>query len=420
MQTLESWLEHISAQHWQTIDMGLSRMQTMVQRLDLTRPAPVVITVAGTNGKGSTSMACEALLSAAGIKTGTTLSPHVSSFNERVRIAAEEADDAFICQAFAAVEQQREDLPLTYFEFAALAALWCFKRARVDVAILEIGLGGRLDAFNAIDADIAVITSIGLDHVEYLGDTRAAIGAEKAGILRRGQRVVLGPDMPHSVQAACVALDLQPLSLGEDYDIAVQKAGAGQPANWSVRHHGRVVAADLNFGQCAPQNLLLACLAVADLFDNPFSALAGVAATLAMPGRLQIVRRAERTWVLDVAHNPAGAEFLCEQLLMRGLQPQLVVCGMLCDKDHAGVYERVSTRFAAPWYSVDTHGERGLAAAELAAELPIAVRPFTDMKVLIGEVNSATKPGDVILLFGSFNVIEQFDLVLKTASTFDL
>ena len=203
MTDLNNWLAHISSQHEQVIDMGLCRMQDMVQRLDLACPAPKVITVAGTNGKGTTATAIEALLLAHGLSVGTTLSPHINRFNERIRISGVQASDAKICAAFAAVDAVRRDLPLTYFEFSALAALWCFKDAAVDVAILEIGLGGRLDAFNVVDADIAVITSIGLDHQEYLGDTRELIGAEKAGILRAGQQqVILGADMPQSVFTA--------------------------------------------------------------------------------------------------------------------------------------------------------------------------------------------------------------------------
>ena len=161
MTDLNNWLAHISSQHEQVIDMGLSRMQDMLQRLDLACPASKVITIAGTNGKGTTATAIEALLLAHGVSVGTTLSPHINRFNERIRISGAQASDAKICAAFAAVEAARKDLPLTYFEFSALAALWCFKDAAVDVAILEIGLGGRLDAFNVVDADIAVITSIG-------------------------------------------------------------------------------------------------------------------------------------------------------------------------------------------------------------------------------------------------------------------
>ena len=214
---LSSWLDYIGQQHSEAIDMGLERFSQVQYSLNLKQPAARVITVAGTNGKGTTARVIEALLLDAGYSVGTTLSPHVWRFNERIRIDGKEADDAAICNAFAAVDDARGDLPLTYFEFSALAALFCMARSQVDFAILEIGLGGRLDAFNAVDADVAVITSIGLDHQAFLGDTREAIGGEKAGILRAGQRVVLGQNMPESVYARCRTLDLTPKCWGEDF-----------------------------------------------------------------------------------------------------------------------------------------------------------------------------------------------------------
>ena len=200
---LSTWLTYIDGQHAQSIDMGLARFTRVLNDLDLQQPAPRVITVAGTNGKGSTVRVMETLLLQGGVTVGATLSPHIWRFNERIRINGEDASDESICAAFAAIDRARGDTPLTYFEFGALAALYCMAQARVQVAILEIGLGGRLDAFNAVDADVAVITSIGLDHQAFLGDTREAIGFEKAGILRPGQRVVLGQNMPSTVDARC-------------------------------------------------------------------------------------------------------------------------------------------------------------------------------------------------------------------------
>ena len=414
MRSLESWLEFISTQHWQSIDMGLARMDDMIRRMSLTRPAPTIMTIAGTNGKGSTCIACEALLSARGCRVGTTLSPHLRRFNERVRIDGSEVSDALLCKAFAAVESQREDLPLTYFEFSALAALWCFKQARVDVAILEIGLGGRLDAFNAIDADVAVITSIGLDHQQFLGSNRDAIGAEKAGILRAGQHVALGPDMPDSVLELCASLALEPVQIGQQAGYRVVASSPGTAGTWSILHDQDVLAAELPFGQCAPQNLLLAYLAVRGVQDVPLADIATVVSALYLPGRLQIEHHRNRMWLLDVAHNPAGAQFLCQQLLMRGLMPQAIVCGMLSDKDHGGVFDAVAEHFCAPWWTLTTQGERGLSAQALAAKLPLAMHAFDEIVDLIDEVSSATQPGDVILLLGSFNVVEQFDLVHET------
>ncbi len=330
MQDLDSWLEHIAAAHTQTIDMGLQRMQEMVARLQLQQPAPTIITVAGTNGKGSTCYATEAFLLQAGLTVGATLSPHVTRFNERVRINGQEVDDDLLCQAFAAIDDARDNLPLTYFEFSALAALWCFVQAQVEVCILEIGLGGRLDAFNAVDADIAIITSIGLDHQQYLGHTRQAIGAEKAGILRAGQSVFLGPDMPASVLEACNLLSLQPTILGArwrvDNDAAQQR--------WSVCEADQCRLANQAYQQCAPQNLLLAYLAANAVKPMPVDCIAEINRHLKMPGRMQQFDFKQRMVVCDVAHNPAAAEFLGREIAHRGWQPALIVCGMLQDKDH--------------------------------------------------------------------------------------
>ncbi|MGK0223740.1 MAG: dihydrofolate synthase/folylpolyglutamate synthase, partial [Limisphaerales bacterium] len=197
--TLEDWLTHIDGRNWQTVDMGLDRIIEMLERLNIQKPAPYVITVAGTNGKGSTCYACEALLLAHGLTVGTAISPHIDRFNERIRVNGEEVADDVIVSAFEAVEVHRKTLPLTYFEYCVLASFWLFRQCNVDVAVLEIGLGGRLDGFNVVGADSAVITSIDLDHQAILGDDRETIGAEKAGIFRPGQRIILAENMPNSV-----------------------------------------------------------------------------------------------------------------------------------------------------------------------------------------------------------------------------
>lgn len=420
MQSLDEWLDYIAGQHWQDIDMGLQRMRTMVARLDLLRPAAHVITVAGTNGKGSTCVACEALLQKQGKRTGVTLSPHVTRFNERIRIDGQEASDALIMQALRAVEDARQNTPLTYFEFSALAALWCFKHCAVDVAVLEIGLGGRLDAFNVVDADVAVITSIGLDHEAFLGNDRDSIGREKAGILRADQHVVLGVDMPGSVHERCSQLNLHPLVVDTVFDV-----GAPDPDHWRVRVRSAAPAnfaggqaareAVLPYGQCAPHNLLLAYLAVCTERTVPLGWLAEVSQTIRLPGRMQEVALAGRRWLLDVAHNPAGAAFLVQQLRARQLVPAVIVCGMLQDKRHREVYSAISAAFDATWFCLSTAGERGMRGADLASALGgRGLQVCEDWSSLLAQVNSATAPGSVILAFGSFNLVEQFHLIDKS------
>ena len=304
---LDAWLEYIAQQHQQTIDMGLSRTEQMVQRLGLTQPAPKVITVAGTNGKGSTVIGIESLLLGAGIRVASTLSPHIQRFNERLRVDGVELEDDVICAAFAEIEAARciePVLPLTYFEFSALAALWSAKKHRVDVAILEIGLGGRLDAFNVIDADVAVITSIGLDHQSFLGNTREAIGAEKAGILRSGQQVVLGEDMPSTVIQRCDDLQLKPKRAGVDFMVAIDH---GQNT-WSLQWDEDDVD-QLPIGHLAPNNVALAYQAAMHLVPITSSNLARTAEHGFIAGRLQQVSLQGRLCVHDVGHNPAGLLF---------------------------------------------------------------------------------------------------------------
>ena len=404
MTDLNNWLAHISSQHEQVIDMGLCRMQDMVQRLDLACPAPKVITVAGTNGKGTTATAIEALLLAHGLSVGTTLSPHINRFNERIRISGVQASDAKICAAFVAVDAVRKDLPLTYFEFSALAALWCFKDAAVDVAILEIGLGGRLDAFNVVDADIAVITSIGLDHQEYLGDTRELIGAEKAGILRAGQQqVILGADMPQSVFTACEQLSLVPLQVGADLIISSDL----KQGSWQLEMPGEGFFA-LPLGNLPKHNLALACASLRSIIALNEDRVREVARQAMMPGRLQIIDFQDRTCIYDVGHNAAAVNFLWHELQARNLVPAHFVCCMLSGKDHAQVYKILSGHSNAPWALVSSHGERSLSSQQLAQSMRLSSVPcFDTMQQGLDHALSATPPGSVILLFGSFNCVEQ-------------
>ena len=412
---LYEWLDYLDKQGWQTVEMGLGRTETMVARLGLERCAPHVITVAGTNGKGSTCLAMEALFLAHGIRVGTTLSPHIDRYNERIRIAGEELTDAEIIAAFVDVEAQRGDLDLTYFEFHTIATLLLFKRAGLDVAILEIGLGGRLDAFNAIDADVAVITSIGLDHQAFLGDTLEEIGAEKAGIMRRfpaersPQQLYVGADMPMSVWAKADEVGVVAKQTGRDFDYAIDRS------EW---HFSSAQVADVDaipLGSLAPANLALALEVVGQHMALEPASVRQTLGGLTMRGRLELREVAGRCLVLDVAHNPAGLSFLLNELALRRMTPVALVCGMLEDKDHRGVVDLVaSTLPEAQWHLLDTLGYRSLPADELKSRvqdlLPEATAIYTSLDVLVADLHSATSPGDVILAFGSFSVVEQLQI----------
>ena len=235
--TLAEWLDYIEGIHPSGWELGLERIGVVAERLNLREPAPVSVIVAGTNGKGSTCVCLEQILIASGLTVGCALSPHVHRFNERVRINGEELDDQSLCAAFEVIETGRGDTQLTYFEFTALATLYCCKEALVDVAVLEIGLGGRLDAFNIVDASVAVITNIGIDHTDWLGDTREQIGAEKAGVLRSGQTIILGNDPPVSVLEPATEMARILLRAGTDIRCARQPDD-----NWRLNFKGRDIA----------------------------------------------------------------------------------------------------------------------------------------------------------------------------------
>ncbi|MEQ8860204.1 MAG: bifunctional tetrahydrofolate synthase/dihydrofolate synthase [Pseudomonadales bacterium] len=405
--SLDDWLHHAEGVHALGIDMGLERVGQVADRLGFVaperRPAPRSVIVAGTNGKGSTCIALETLLIRAGLRVGTTLSPHLHRFNERVRIDGEEVDDGALCDAFAAVEEARSQIPLTYFEFSALVALCCFRSAAVDLAILEVGLGGRLDAFNLVSADVAIVTSIGLDHQAYLGDDLEGIGREKAGVLRRGQHVVLGRDVTRSVTRAATDLACTVRRLGEDFH-ALERA-----LDWDFR--GTLRADRLRRGDLAPHNCALALEAAAWLGELPEGS-AEALASVRMPGRCETWRlqaAGRRLLVVDVAHNPAGAGFLRQQLALRWPGRRFVaMTGMLADKDSAGVASAMADAVRA-WVCVPTPGPRGLAAADLAARLGADERVVTAGDPVDGleQALSLCQPGDAILAFGSFSLVER-------------
>src|SRR5215212_3227662 len=219
---LQEWLQHIERVHPRAVEMGLERVSEVRRALDLTPSFPIV-TVGGTNGKGSACAMLEAILSEAGYKTGCYTSPHLVRYNERVRVAREDASDEALTRALAAVEHARTDVPLTYFEFSTLAAVWLFMAESVDVAVLEIGLGGRLDAVNAFDADCAMLMSVDLDHMDYLGDTRESIGFEKAGIFRSERPAICADrDPPATVLDRARAVGAELLLIDRDYGYDAQ------------------------------------------------------------------------------------------------------------------------------------------------------------------------------------------------------
>jgi len=407
-ETLKDWLEYIERQHPAAIAMGLERVAAVRDALAL-KPVFPLITVGGTNGKGSTCRLLDAMLMQAGYRVGTYTSPHLLRYNERVRIGGQEAADADLVRAFAAVEAARVrlGLPLTYFEFGTLAALWLFVEAGVDAAVLEIGLGGRLDAVNAFDPDVSVLVSIGMDHMEYLGDTRDKIGWEKAHIFRPGRTAICADAQPPATvieHAAAIGAPL--LLIGRDFGYEAETQQWRYRGPRGVRHGLPPPALR------GPAQLANACAAITalDLLRERLPVSAGAIRAglvhVENPGRFQVLPGRPAV-VLDVAHNPHAAESLALNLVqMTGYQRTLAVFSMLADKDVAGV-ARCLRGHIDHWYVAPLPGPRGSAAEPLLEALrqagitaPVEICP--DIENACQRASRAAGGGDRILAFGSF------------------
>ncbi|MCW2270455.1 MULTISPECIES: bifunctional tetrahydrofolate synthase/dihydrofolate synthase [Pseudomonas] len=407
--TLGDWLAYLEQLHPSAIDMGLARSQRVAARLGLDKPAPRVITVTGTNGKGSTCAFVAALLRAQGLKVGVYSSPHLLRYNERVQIDGEEAADQQLCEAFAAVEAARGEISLTYFEAGTLAALWLFKQSALDAVVLEVGLGGRLDTVNIVDADVALVTSIGVDHVDYLGDTRELVAFEKAGIFRQGKPALCGdlnPPQPLLDKARELAC---PFFLrGRDFDLAT----TDQYWQWrGVDSRGQVVELhDLPLLDLPMENAALALQAYL-LLDFPWDAgqIAAALQATRMVGRLD--RRAFRwqgkdlTILMDVGHNPHAAEYLAQRLAARPVRgKRLAVFGLLADKDLAGVVQPLLGQVQA-WAVAPLDTVRSRPASELEAALTglgAGVASYASVAAALEGQSALATADDEILLFGSF------------------
>lgn len=421
--TLPDWLAFIEAQHPKTIAMGLERVRAVADAMALPKPARRVITVGGTNGKGSTVAFIEAIVRAAGWKVGAYTSPHLLRYNERVRIDGADADDASLVEAFEAVEVARSAMPgggvpLTYFEYGTLAALWLFARSGLDLAVLEVGLGGRLDAVNLVDPDVAVITTVDLDHQDWLGDTIEAIGAEKAGIARAWTPLVLGDDdPPSSVLGRAYAIGASALRIGCDFFFEPVEAEGdalekGSAAKWRWREIG--CALDLPMpALAAPVQLRNAAVAIAALRalpdDLPEAAFATGVRDARVAGRLQRFERNGVEVLVDVGHNPQAARALAEALAATpaaGLT--FAVFAALADKDAAGVVAALAPHIDRWWLAgLPDAGPRARDADALAQALagtPAAAgaRAATVVEALDAACRAAP-PGARVLVFGSFH-----------------
>ena len=366
--TLADWLTYFEQIHHKPIDMGLDRVREVAARMGLQANA-TVITVAGTNGKGSTCAMLESILLQAGYQVGMYTSPHLLDFNERARVSGELASDQVLVEAFAAVEAARQSTSLTYFEITTLAIMHLFQTRQLDVWILEVGLGGRLDAVNIIDADCAILTSVDLDHMEFLGPDRESIGREKAGVFRPDRpAIVSDPQPPQSVidHAESIGADLWLFRRDFNYSGDKQQWGYG---GRSQRRNALAYPALRGANQLLNSSAALAALeALRDRLAVPAQAIRQGLLLVDWPGRFQVLA-GRPTIVLDVAHNPHAAGHLHQNLDNMGFFPYThAVFGMLADKDVDGVIERLKDRIDH-WHLVSTPGPRGLSAEALSKAL---------------------------------------------------
>jgi len=413
---LATWLYYLEHLHSQAIELGLDRVRAVAEKLDLLTPAPRVFTVAGTNGKGTTCATLESVLMAAGYRVGVYSSPHLVRYTERVRIQGEELPESAHCESFAVLEAGRGDISLTYFEYGTLSALQLFKQAKLDVVILEVGLGGRLDATNIVDASVSVVTSIALDHTDWLGSDRESIGREKAGIFRAGKPAVVGePDMPQSI--ADVAQEKQSDLYRRDVNWHFS-ADAGY-WRWVALDAGKEVnildALPLPNVPLANAATALAALHYSGL-NVPEAALRSGLQRAALPGRFQTVSESPRL-ILDVAHNPHAAAYLAGRLAEQPRNGGNVraVVGMLKDKDIAGTLACLSPQ-VDEWYCAPLEGPRGASVAELTVHLPQA-RPFDDVESAWRQAMQEAAPQDIVIVCGSFHTVAHVMDAIDTGKT---
>ena len=402
---LAEWLAWQQAAHPVEVDPGLERAGEVWRRLGLT-PAATILTVGGTNGKGSTCAYLDAILRASGYETGLFTSPHLLRYNERIRIGGREIADQALLEAFAEIDAARDDVSLTFFEWNALAAFVAFARARVDVAVLEVGMGGRLVANNLLDADAAAVVSVGLDHREWLGPTVEAIGFEKAGIFRAGRPAIFGGrQVPRSVVGHAAKIGTRLRRMGTDFDY-VERSDGWDYVGFGSRRRELPLPALAGASQLGNAAVALAVLeSVEPALLVPDEAVRSGLASVQLPGRFQVIP-GRPEWILDVAHNPDAAASLAASLATRPSPGQtLAVCGILGDKDVEGIVAALATRIRR-WIAVGLPGPRALEPAELARRIREAgahsVIAVADVAAGLAQARVDSAPGDRVVVFGSF------------------
>ena len=413
--TLDDWLAHCERLHPKAIDMGLERVRAVASRMGLAFDCPI-ITVAGTNGKGSTCAMLEAILMEAGYRTGVYTSPHLVHFEERCRVRGDIVNASDLIANFSRVERARsqngDEISLTYFEFTTLAILQLLADAKLDVALLEVGLGGRLDAVNILDTDCAVITSIDLDHMEFLGKTRESIGFEKAGIMRAGKPVVVSdPVPPQSVIDHAEKLGADLWRFGQDFNFSGDKQQWGW-AGRGRRYMGLAYPALRGANQLVNASGVLAALtALRNRLPITAQAVRVGLSMVELPGRFQIIP-GQPTLVLDVAHNPHAVAALTENLDAMGYYACThAVFGAMADKDVAPMFARIGP-LIDKWYFTDLPTARAATGDALRASWQAAntradatANAYKSPEQALQAAVKAANPTDRIVVFGSFYTV---------------
>lgn len=412
MRDLADWLAWQERNYPRVIDLGLERLGAVLARIGWVQPQVPVVTVAGTNGKGSVSAYVHAIAQAAGLRAGLFTSPHLRDYRERLRVGPQFVSAAQLVDAFERIETARGDIGLTFFEYNTLAALMIFAQAKLDLWVLEIGLGGRLDAVNIVDPDVAVVVSIGLDHQEYLGHTLQAIGVEKAGIFRTGRPAVLGhPDLPDSVSRTALERGALLKRPGLEFTHSPLESGrwSYRGPRWSLSLHEPSM-----FGPTQLDNAATAIAALEALgtrLSLPPEAIDRGLASVRLPGRFQVIDPpgGGPRWILDVAHNPAAAAVLARNLhLLPAAGRTLAVFGMLSDKDPGSVVAALEGEIDH-WYLASTDGPRGLDAPHLMQRVGAQIGRRHTCGGTLAETcalaRSHAAPADRIVAFGSFHSV---------------
>lgn len=405
---LADWLARIETFSAREIELGLERVEAVLERLALQLPA-TVLHVAGTNGKGSCVAILEGLLRQSGSSVGCYTSPHLQRYNERIRINGEDADDDDIIAAFERIETVRADVPLTYFEYGTLAALVEFAERRVDVAVLEVGMGGRLDAVNAVEPTAGLISNVALDHCDWLGTDIETIAAEKAGIMRHGKPIVFGDrKAPRTIGRLATETGADLYLAGRDYDWSAEDGG------WTWTRGDKQLTGLARPALPGAHQLANAAAALTLLDVAGYSALVEKTQVDAVLGELRLEGRMQRLdddprWLLDIAHNPAAARVLADALRSTPTTGRTVaIFGLLADKDVAGVVRPLAD-IVDEWIAVTAESPRALSAVDLARDLRNLTgaesRAAMSFAAAVTEALSETTAGDRILVTGSFYIV---------------